>query len=315
MSGVRLELEDLSHAYGKNAVLRGASLTVESGEIVGLLGPNGCGKSTLLKLLTGGLPLTNGSILWNGQSLTPASRAWRSNVGIVFQSPSLDGVLTARENLLLAGTLRGLNRRDAAERATSALSRVGLTDSAAAPVKTLSGGMRRRVDIARALLTEPLLLLLDEPSNGLDEASFRSLWEHLAEVNAERGTTIIVATHRPDEAERCDRVAVIDDGVIAEVDAPDALRRRIADDLIVVRTSAPEQLATMVRDALSLDATVQDGHVYIECEGAPLVVPRLFEAVDASTIETLEIRRPSLADVFLKITGRSLSADRAAETA
>lgn len=306
-----LRLRGLRHAYGDHVVLDGVDLDVARGEIVALLGPNGCGKSTLLGLLTGTLALRDGTVELDGQAIAPSDRAWRREVGVVFQSASLDGVLTATENLLLAASLHGYGRAEARERAADALRRVAMHEHAGQRVGTMSGGMRRRVDIARALLTSPRLLLMDEPTTGLDEASFRQLWDHLHEVNRRDGLTILLSTHRPDEAERSDRVAVIDEGRVAQTGSPEELRSALSPELIVLETDEPDTLAARVPSLVSLPARVSEGRVVVECEGAAHVVPRLFDQLPADTIRSLNIRRPGLADAFLKITGRSLDADLA----
>ena len=304
-----LSLQDIGHAYGDRRVLAGLSLDVQPGEIMGLLGPNGCGKSTLLGLLFGTLPFREGEVRFRGETVRPSSGVWRRAMGVVFQSPSLDGLLSADENLRIAAALHGHFGADARRRADEALALVGMLAERAQRVGTMSGGMRRRVDIARALLTSPEVLVMDEPSGGLDEASFRQLWERLLEINAARGLTIVLSTHRPDEAAFCHRVAVLNDGRIAHVGTPDALRASLGSEIIVVETDAPDAVeAAAAQMGLSATRDGTDG-VVIACEQAAPHVPRLFELVDATTIRSVSLRRPDLADAFVKITGRSLRND------
>jgi ABC-2 type transport system ATP-binding protein len=304
-----LALHDIGHAYGSRRVLNGLSLEVERGEILGLLGPNGCGKSTLLGLLFGTLPLREGTLSFEGAPVRPTSAVWRRVMGVVFQSPSLDGLLTADENLRIAAALHGHFGADARRRADEALELVGMRANRGQRVATMSGGMRRRVDIARALLTSPEVLVMDEPSGGLDEASFRQLWERLLDINRARGLTIVLSTHRPDEASFCHRVAVLDEGRIVLTGTPESLRASLGSEIIVVETDAPDAVSHAAVE-MGLTATRQGAHsVVIACEQAAPYVPRLFELVDAREIRTVSLRRPDLADAFVKITGRSLHDD------
>ena len=310
----RLRVTGLTHSYGRRPVLAGLSFHVASGEVVGLLGPNGSGKSTALSVLCGLEPQQGGSLHLDGEPVRGGARALLARTGVIFQSPSLDDKLTARQNLALAARLRALPR-GAAERALvdRELARARLTDRADEPVGRLSGGMKRRLDIARALLHQPSLLLLDEPTAGLDEASFRATWEHLDAVRRERSVSILVSTHRADEAERCDRVVVLADGRAATVATPEELRARVAHDLIVLTGPEPEALRALVEERLGVAATVDGGTVRIECERGHALIPRLVEALPDGRLDTVSLRHPSLADVFLALTGGSLDDEVAEE--
>jgi ABC-2 type transport system ATP-binding protein len=256
------------------------------------------------------LELQDGTIELNGQSVSPKSRAYRRQVGVVFQSAALDLKLSVAENLGLTATLYGFGGAEAKQRIGEALEIARLTDRAADVVGTLSGGMRRRLDIARALLPEPKILLMDEPTTGLDEASYRALWEHLGESNRRAGTTIVVSTHRPDEAARCDRLCVLHEGAVVATDTPEALRSGLADDLVVITCDQPLKVRTTLREA-GFAAEESEGGVTIGCEDGHSVVPRIFEALPAGAISAVAVRRPGLADAFLALTGSSLDGEPA----
>lgn len=305
-----LSASDIRFAYGKRQVLDGISIAVRPGEVFGLLGPNGSGKSTLLALLSGMRELQDGTIELNGKVTSPKSRPYRRQVGVVFQNAALDSKLSVAENLGLTATIYGFGGAAAKQRISAALEIARLTDRADDVVGTLSGGMRRRLDIARALLPEPQILLMDEPTTGLDEASYRALWEHLSESNRKSGTTIVVSTHRPDEAARCDRLCVIHEGAVVATDTPDALRSGLADDLVVISCERPTEVQTLLR-AAGFAAEESDGGLTIGCENGHAVVPRIFEALPAGSISAVAVRRPGLADAFLALTGSSLDGEPA----
>ncbi len=301
-----LAVEGLRHAYRDRVVLDGVSFDVREGEIFGLLGPNGSGKSTALALLAGILPRNGGALTWRGRPLPRADRAFRSEVGVVFQRPAVDPKLSASRNLHLAGLLAGLGREVTRSRATALLEEAGLADRASDPVEQFSGGMKRKLDIARALLARPRLLLMDEPTAGLDEAAFRATWERLMAARRERGLTIIVATHRPEEAARCDRLAVIHGGRIARVATPAELQALVSRDVIALEGPEPEALRRALAERLGLDSLNHDGRVLVESEKGHEIIPRMVEALAGLRLDAVSLRRPTLADAFLKVTGHGL---------
>jgi ABC-2 type transport system ATP-binding protein len=310
-----LGVRGLTHAYGERNVLNGLNLDVNPGEIVGLLGPNGSGKSTAFRILAGLLPKQAGEVLWNGDSKAFGSRAWFDTLGIIFQSPSLDIKLTCIQNLRLAASIRGMKGADASEQVEYQLEKAGLSERRDDLVGELSGGFRRRLDVARALLHRPSLLILDEPTVGLDEASFRGTWDRLERARTEDGVSILVATHRPDEAERCDRIAVISNGSIEIVDSPDSLRRKVAEEVIILTGAAPEilmghleSLAGSLGDSI-VSSRVDGVEVHIECTNGHVLIPQLVQGIPRDQIKTVSLRQPSLADVFFKITGQGLWED------
>ena len=302
-----LEIADLRVAFGALRVLDGRSFDVGRGEVFGLLGPNGSGKSTTFSVLTGMLVPESISLRFDGREIAPGARALRARMGVVFQKPSLDPNLDARENLMLAGALFAIPRAERASRADELLRFADLSERATSPVKTLSGGMRRRLELARALVHRPELLVMDEPTTGLDEASFQRTWQRLDQLRHERGVSILVSTHRPEEAARCDRLALVDDGRVVACDTPENLQSGVSGDVVSVHGPDPEELAAVVRDRFELEPRTLDGAVEFVCERGHELIPRLVEAFPRGRLSAVNMKRPSLADVFLRLTGNTLA--------
>lgn len=309
---VALSVRGLRHRFQDRAVLEGLDLDVRRGEILGLLGPNGSGKSTALAVIAGLLPRQEGSITWNGRELSGADRAFRAETGVVFQRPAVDPKLTALQNLVLAGSLHGLAPSVRRERAARLLDAAGLADRAHDVVGEFSGGMKRRLDLARALVHEPRLLVMDEPTAGLDEASFRETWERVGGMRAGRDVTVLVATHRPDEAQRCDRLAVIAAGRIERVATPQELQSMVSRDVVVLEGREASRLEVEVSRRFSLTVLREGDRVLVESERGHELIPRLVEGLGDFRLDAVSLRRPTLADAFLKITGRRLGDDAAA---
>ncbi len=313
-----LEIRDLAFAWKKgHGVLRGLTLSVARGEHLALLGPNGSGKSTALALAAGLYRPDQGTIRWrfDDLALPPEDRRARARFGVVFQHPSLDLQLSARENLLLAGQLAGLPRTFVAPRATELLATVGLAARADDRVKTFSGGMRRRLDLARAILPEPEALLLDEPTTGLDAEAFERFWQHLGELRTRAGLTLVVATHRPEEAARCDRLIMIDRGQAVHDGTPEETTRALGQDLIALRATDVDAVAGEVAGRFGLVTRVASTHeatceVPLGEDGARLLV-KLVEHFPVGRLSAIELRRPTLADAFVKLTGTRLNGDSA----
>jgi ABC-2 type transport system ATP-binding protein len=304
-----LEIRGLSHRFGDRVVLDELSLAVAAGEVVGLLGPNGSGKSTTFRVLTGLLVPDRGQVLLRGEPVEPGGRALRQHMGVVFQSPSLDARLTVLENLRMSAALYGITGATAARRIQEHLELAGLADRTRDRVLELSGGMKRRIELCRALLHEPSLLVMDEPTTGLDETSFRQTWARLAQLKAARGLTVLLSTHRADEAEHCDRVIVIDGGKVIAQGTPDDLRRRVSGDVLSLVAHDPEALCEDIRRLFSIEARVLEGRVVLEHERGHELIPRLVEALPKGRLDALSMHRPTLADVFVKLTGRALGMD------
>jgi ABC-2 type transport system ATP-binding protein len=305
-----VELEDLRLLYGGRAALDGVTMTVRAGELFGLLGPNGGGKTTTFRVLTTTIPPTSGTARVLGRALPQEAAAVRSEIGVVFQTASLDKKLTVRENLLHQGHLYGLRGADLAARIRQNLELVGVADRAHELAEKLSGGLRRRVELAKGLLHDPKLLLLDEPTTGLDPGARHDLWDHLARLRDERGTTSLVTTHLMEEAERCDRVGVLDRGKLVALGTPEELRASIAGDVVTAVPKSSSRLAELragIEARCGAAAKSVGGAVRAETkDGAALVARVLAEFPD--DVASVTVGRPTLEDVFLAKTGRSFDA-------
>jgi ABC-2 type transport system ATP-binding protein len=307
MSGTALEVRGLAHAYKQRRVLTGVDLDVRRGEVFGLLGPNGSGKSTALAILAGLIARQAGTIRWDGREVHATDRRFRADLGVVFQRASVDPKVTARQNLLMAASLQGLPGAVARTRADELLRVAGLDERAGDDVSEFSGGMRRRLDLARALVHDPRLLLMDEPTSGLDEASFRETWRRLETLREGRELTILVATHRPEEAERCDRLAVMHEGRIVTVATPTELQALVANDVIALECADPERLRTELKARFGLESLLHRGQVLVDAERGHELIPRLVEGLRDVRLDAVSLRRPTLADAFLKVTGSGLA--------
>jgi ABC-2 type transport system ATP-binding protein len=307
----RLALHDVAARRGGREVLRGVSLSVGRGEIVGLLGPNGAGKSTLFAILAGLLRPEAGRFELDGRPIAAGARELRARAGIVFQEPGLDGKLTAEENLRLAAALHRVPPAEARDRVAALLEGAGLAGRAREPAERLSGGMRRRLELARALVHRPELLVMDEPTNGLDAGAFRAFWEGIEALRRGEGLAVILITHRPDEAERCDRIAVLARGHIVACEPPDALRARVAGDLVAVEADRPEEIARALSERLGLEPRVRPEGVTVERDAGHALVPRIVELFPPGRLRAVSVRRPTLADAYLAVTGDSLDTESA----
>lgn len=304
-----LSVSDLNVERSGRQVLRGLSFELRRGEIAGLLGRNGAGKTTLFQVLCGLLDPDSGAFTLDGNTIAPGDREFRSRCGVVFQEPALDPRLTARQNLALAAGLYGVGRRDAPGRIEDLLGRVGLGDRGNEPVSKLSGGMRRRVELVRALIHEPELLVLDEPTTGLDEAAFRQIWTYLLELRERRGLTMLLTTHRPEEAEYCDRIGIIDGGKLVAFDTPARLREKVRGDLLVIETDDPDSVITTLSQRFDTEAHKAEGRVVLHRERAHELIPRVVEALPEGALRSISMRHTGLGEVFLELTGHELDDD------
>lgn len=300
--------------YGDRTALAGVSFAVAPGELFGLLGPNGGGKSTLFRVLATLQRPTGGSAHIDGHDVVAEPAAVRRRIGIVFQHPSVDGKLTVEENLRHHGHLHGLRGAELRARMEQQLDRFGLGDRRRDLVDKLSGGLARRVELAKGLLPRPSVLLLDEPSTGLDPGARRELLAHLAEVRARDGMTVLLTTHHMDEAERCDRVAVLDRGRLVALDAPGALKAAVGGDVVVVQGRDPARLQTRLRERLRLETRLVDGTLRLEHPRGHELVREIVEAL-GDDVDSVSVGRPTLEDVFVRLTGRTFfeATDDAAE--
>ena len=297
-----IHIEHLTHRYRDRTALSDVSLDINAGEVFGFLGPNGSGKTTLFRILSTLISPADGSVSIAGLDLRQSRNAIRQLIGVVFQSPSLDKQLTAEENLRHHGHLYGLRGKELESRIDQMLARVGLSQRPREFVGQFSGGMRRRVELAKGLLTRPKILLLDEPSTGLDPGARIDLWRYLREIRADAGVTILVTTHLMDEAEHCDRLAIMDAGKIAACDTPAALKSRIAADVITLTTDDPEGLAAALKDRFNVTAEQVDSTLRIERERGHEFIPQLVEAF-VGKIRSVSLGKPTLEDVFIHVTG------------
>jgi ABC-2 type transport system ATP-binding protein len=298
-------IDDLRHRYAEREALSGVSLSVGCGEIFGLLGPNGGGKTTLFKILSTLLAADGGRVTVFGHDLVHEAEHVRRHLGVVFQSPSLDSKLTVMENLRHHGHLYGMRGRPLQERAAVLLNRLGLADRVRDRVDRLSGGLQRRVELAKALMHQPDLLLLDEPSTGLDPGARRDFTHYLGHLRAEEGVTVLLTTHILDEAERCDRLGILHQGKLVALGTPDALKRTVGGDVVVLHSHTPEALQAKIRERFGCDPLLVDGNVRVEApEGHEFA--RAVVSVFGSEIETVSFGRPTLEDVFIHLTGSHL---------
>ncbi|HYO10632.1 MAG TPA: ATP-binding cassette domain-containing protein, partial [Tepidisphaeraceae bacterium] len=251
-SPLAVQTDRLTHAYGPRIALHELTLSVSAGEVVGLLGPNGSGKTTLFRILSTLVPPADGRAAVFGLDLAARRDEVRKRIGVVFQNPSLDKQLTAAENLRYHGHLYGLRGADLEARITDLLGRVDLLDRAGERVLGFSGGMRRRVEIAKGLIHRPRLLLLDEPSTGLDPLARADVWRYLDEVRRRDGVTALLTTHLMDEADRCDRVAILNAGKLAALGTPAELKERVGGDVITITTRHPAAVRAAMREKLGV---------------------------------------------------------------
>jgi len=298
-----IEIVDLDLSYGDVQALRRVTFSVSTGEIFGLLGPNGSGKTSLFRTLTTLLAPTAGSILVFGENIERSPTSVRSVAGVVFQSQSLDRKLTVVENLRHQGHLYGLRGADLRQRTAEVLERFGLTDRGSDIVEVLSGGMRRRVELAKSILHRPRLLLLDEPSTGLDPGARREFWQYLEALNRQDGTTVLLTTHLMDEAEKCHRLAILNGGVLVALDTPEALKSRVGGDVIVLRTQDVNQLSQSIGSRFGVPTAIMDNTVRIERPKGHEFITDLVEAFPGQ-IDAVTLSKPSLEDVFIHVTGQ-----------
>lgn len=301
-----LDVSGLVHRYGDREVLRGLTFSVQRGEVVGLLGPNGCGKSTTFQILMGLTLPVGGELRLHGERVSPGDRRIRAHAGVVFQSGSLDARLTAHENLALSGKLYGVPKAEARTRADELLRFMELHERADEPVIKWSGGMRRRLELARALLHSPELLFLDEPTSGLDEHSFQRTWDRILRLRDKENLSVLLTTHRPEEAERCDHVVIVDQGAVVATGTPADLKARVSGDVILLEAENVAALQAELETALGVSGRVVDERLVIEHPTGHALIPRLVESLPKARLRSVSMRRPTLADVFVNLTGRSL---------
>jgi ABC-2 type transport system ATP-binding protein len=297
-----ISVQDLVHRYGSRTALDGVSFDVRHAELFGLLGPNGSGKTTMFRILSTLMVPDGGRAVIKGLDVAKDPTKLRREIGVVFQAQSIDVKLTAAENLWHQGHLYGLRGAGLKARIPEMLSRVGLEDRANEKAETFSGGMQRRLELAKGLLHHPSVLLLDEPTTGLDPGARRDLWQYLQILRDEEKVTVIVTTHLMEEAERCDRLAILNEGKLVALGTPTELKSEIGGDVILLDAKDADSLAERIRARFNLDAQVLAGQVRLEQENGHRFITDVVEAFPGE-IESISVSKPSLEDVFIRRTG------------
>jgi ABC-2 type transport system ATP-binding protein len=298
-----ISVENLVHRYENRTALNGVSFDVRPAELFGLLGPNGSGKTTLFRILSTLMIPTAGRAVVMGCDAAQDAASLRRQIGVVFQAQSVDGKLTAYENLWHQGHLYGLRGATLKKRVGEILTRVGLADRAKERVETFSGGMQRRIELAKGLLHHPGILLLDEPTTGLDPGARRDLWQYLQMLRDEEHVSVLVTTHLMEEAERCDRLAILNEGDLVALGTPAELKSEIGGDIIMLDAAHDAALlAEHIRTRFQVETTVLGNQVRIEREGGHRFVPDVVEAFPGE-IQAISVSKPALEDVFIHRTG------------
>ena len=302
-----IETKSLTKTYGKIQAVRGIDLNIEKGEIFGLLGPNGAGKTTTIGMLCTIISITSGNAFIAGCNVIKEPARVRRKVGIVFQDPTLDTVLTGRENLELHARLYGISVAARQSRINEMLELVDLQERSNDITRTYSGGMRRRLELARGLLHKPAVLFLDEPTLGLDPQTRARTWEYIKKMSKMEQTTVVLTTHYMEEAEQvCDRVGIIDHGQIIALDSPENLKDSMGGDLVLIRAKDPPAERIKVLSYVR-EVKLSDGTMEITMKEAHLHLAELLSLIP--NVECVEVRVPTLSDVFIKLTGRDIRED------
>jgi ABC-2 type transport system ATP-binding protein len=298
-------VDQLVKRYGELTAVDAISFEVEPGEIFGFLGPNGAGKTTTIKMLCTLAVPTSGSALVAGHDIVRERTDVRRNIGLVFQDPTLDAYLTAEQNLRFHAELYGMPKAWVPDRIREVLEMVGLWERRSGRVQTFSGGMRRRLEIARGLLHSPRVLFLDEPTVGLDPQTRASIWTYIHDLRQREDITIFLTTHYMDEAENCDRIAIMDAGKVVVLDTPDRLKASIGTDRVQITTDDDEAAIAALQEQMGITAQMHDGMVTFGVADGQKFVPRLFAELGVP-IRSVQVARPSLDDVFMSYTGRTI---------
>jgi len=307
-----IELDGITHRYSERIALNQVSFQIRAAEMFGLLGPNGSGKTSLFRIFSTLMLPSGGRAAIMGADISTHPNAVRRQIGVVFQAKSVDVKLTAAENLLHQGHLYGLRGASLQARIATMLERVGLADRAKERVETFSGGMQRRVEIAKGLMHRPAVLLLDEPTTGLDPGARRDVWNYLRILRDTEGTTIVVTTHLMEEAEGCDQLAILNEGNLVALGTPSELRAEIGGDVIVLESEDPRQLATKIKARFGFDAAVLGDKVRLEIQSGHRFVTEVVEAFKAD-IQSVSVSKPTLEDVFIGRTGHRFWTDQSFE--
>jgi ABC-2 type transport system ATP-binding protein len=300
-----IEVHGLVKRFGEVEAVRGVDFAVAPGEVFGFLGPNGAGKSTTINMLCTLIKPTAGSARVAGHDVVTERDDVRRNIGLVFQDPTLDGYLTAAQNLKLHAELYGVQSDLVPARMRQVLQMVGLWERRDGVVNTFSGGMRRRLEIARGLMHSPRVLFLDEPTIGLDPQTRRSIWTYIRELQQREEITIFMTTHYMDEAEWCERIAIMDHGQIVALDSPETLKAGVGTDRVTISTDDDDAAIAALRERFDVEARIAEGAVTFGVPGGEQFVPRLFAELGLP-IRSVSVSRPTLDDVFMSFTGTTI---------
>ncbi|MDI6817373.1 MAG: ATP-binding cassette domain-containing protein [Actinomycetota bacterium] len=304
-----IEVNKLAKDYNGHSAVKGISFTVERGEIFGFLGPNGAGKTTTISMLCTLLRPTSGSATVAGYDIIKNRLAVRQSIGLVFQDPSLDERLTALENLKFHGMIYGIPRAERAHRIDEVLELVELSGRRHDLVRTFSGGMKRRLEIARGLMHRPRVLFLDEPTLGLDPQTRHHIWDYINQLRVDEGLTIFLTTHYMDEAEHCARIAIIDNGELIAIDTPEKLKLQVGSDVIVLITDDNARAAAEIQEKFDVEAKEVNGELSLQVEAGEHFMPALIKGLE-SKVTSMSLRKPTLEDVFLNLTGRKIREEK-----
>lgn len=294
-----LAIEGLEHRYGAVTALSNFTMHLNRRDIVGLLGPNGSGKSTLLRVLSTVMQPQAGKVEICGFDVVKNVEAVRSRIGVVFQTQTLDKLLTVEENLMACGSFYGMYGRALVERARAVMGQLGISDKRGERVKNLSGGMQRRAELGRALLHEPQLLLLDEPTTGLDPMAREEFWRAIVELRDRRNTAILLSTHLFEEAARCESLILLDRGVSVAAGTPEELKAGIGGEVIELHARRPEEALEVLRAHFDQAMELSDGVIRVVATEAHKLIPRLVDALPGEVV-SIGLHQPTLADVFRK---------------
>ncbi|MDH4227861.1 MAG: ATP-binding cassette domain-containing protein [Deltaproteobacteria bacterium] len=300
-----IEAKGLVKKYNGTEAVRGVSFSVKEGETFGFLGPNGAGKTTTINILCTLLAQTSGTATVNGFDTLKEAHGVRSSIGLVFQEVTLDNELTAEENLMFHSYLYNMDKRMSMARIDELFEVIGLSSRRHDLVKTFSGGMKRRLELARGLLHRPKVLFLDEPTLGLDPQTRNHVWEFIRDLKKKEGSTIFMTTHYMDEAEVCDRIAIIDSGRIIALDTPEGLKRALKGDTIYIKTSDDATALREIESKLALKPLKLESGLAVMVEAGESFIPKLLGAVSVK-VASVSLKRPSLDEVFLSLTGKEI---------
>ncbi len=303
-----IKVENLVKRYGNLAAVDGISFEVEEGTIFGFLGPNGAGKTTTINVLCTLISATSGKAFINGYDCEKQSSEVRKSIGIVFQDTTLDKDLTAYENLVFHAYLYGVKKSEIKPRVHDALEFVQLYDRKNDLVKKFSGGMKRRLEVARGLIHHPKVLFLDEPTLGLDPQSRANLWEFIAGMPKKHNVTIFMTTHYMEEAEVCDKIAIIDNGKIIAEGSPEELKKTVGGDVISLKTRDNNWSKGEIKKLFDIDAEEKNGELYLTSKKGDACIPELIRGL-GDMVLSVKLQRPTINDVFLKLTGKAIRAE------